>query len=235
MNATNDNAPTNDDSLFDLLVDGELSEQPRRDLLAGLDDIPGGWRRCATAFLEAQCWREELRCLARRATPGAAGSRTPGRFGPNMRLGTLLAMAASFLIALGLGLMLHDTWFPGGPASPGAFTVATGGPEQAAPAAHEPHGGRRPGAPPSSLQMVIIPGPEGPIRFLAIEREQIDEQWLRGSPMAISGEMLEALKRAGREVRQSRRLFPIPMDDGRRLVVPVDELEIRYVGNRAYQ
>ena len=50
-----------DDSRFDRLVDGELSEEERRELLAGLDAEPGGWRRCALAFLESQCWKAGAR------------------------------------------------------------------------------------------------------------------------------------------------------------------------------
>ena len=49
-----------DDTRFDRLVDEELSEEERRELLGQLDDEPGGWRRCAIAFLEAQCWRQAL-------------------------------------------------------------------------------------------------------------------------------------------------------------------------------
>ena len=43
-----------DDSMFDRLVDGELSPGERRQLLASLDNQPDGWRRCALSFLEAQ-------------------------------------------------------------------------------------------------------------------------------------------------------------------------------------
>lgn len=35
-----------DDSRCDRLVDGELSEEERRELLASLDKEPGGWRHC---------------------------------------------------------------------------------------------------------------------------------------------------------------------------------------------
>ncbi len=54
--------------LLDLLVDGELSESERRELLLRLDHIPDGWRQCAIAFLESQCWQE---CL------GGASKDTP--------------------------------------------------------------------------------------------------------------------------------------------------------------
>jgi hypothetical protein len=42
-------------------------------------------------------------------------------------------------------------------------------------------------------------------------------------------------RRMGCEVEPSRSLLPAPIDDGRRLVVPVDEWNIRYVGNRSFQ
>jgi len=51
---------TDDDLRFDRLVDGEMSDTERRHFLASLDDEPGGWRRCAMAFLEDQAWRESM-------------------------------------------------------------------------------------------------------------------------------------------------------------------------------
>ena len=48
------------DRRLDLLVDGELDENDRRELLRGLDREPDGWRRCAMAFLEAQTWKQAL-------------------------------------------------------------------------------------------------------------------------------------------------------------------------------
>ncbi len=56
-----------DDTRFDLLADDELNEDERRELLATLDDQPEGWRRCALAFLESQCWKKNVRRNARRA------------------------------------------------------------------------------------------------------------------------------------------------------------------------
>src|SRR5260370_29148905 len=42
------------------VVDGELPEGERRELLVRLEKVPDGWRRCALAFLEAQIWRQAL-------------------------------------------------------------------------------------------------------------------------------------------------------------------------------
>lgn len=49
-----------DEFLIELLVDGELEEPARRELLVRLDRIEGGWRFCAIMFLEMQCCRETI-------------------------------------------------------------------------------------------------------------------------------------------------------------------------------
>src|SRR5262245_34529426 len=62
-------APPIDQRLLDRLVDGELDVAGRRELLKALDDQPGGWRRCALAFLEAQAWRSDLRGAVHQSLP----------------------------------------------------------------------------------------------------------------------------------------------------------------------
>ena len=66
--------PTNPQSQLDRLVDGELTEADRRELLLQLEHEPEGWRRCALAFLEAQCWEQELTLVAR--APERSGAET---------------------------------------------------------------------------------------------------------------------------------------------------------------
>ena len=56
-----------DPRIFDRLVDGELSEAERRELLQMLDRRPDGWRRCALAFLEQQTWGQALAEQVRQA------------------------------------------------------------------------------------------------------------------------------------------------------------------------
>jgi hypothetical protein len=46
--------------LLDRLVDDELDIEARRRLLTELDRQPGGWRRCALSFLEAQAWQRHV-------------------------------------------------------------------------------------------------------------------------------------------------------------------------------
>ncbi len=121
-----------DDARFDRLVDDELSEEERRQLLGRLDDEPGGWRRCALAFLEAQCWRQALGGLPNvrdslsavfqsaakdadetSALQGETPSlpfETPRRAAWLGRLKVLSAMAASFLAAMWLGTVAQRAW-----------------------------------------------------------------------------------------------------------------------------
>lgn len=52
------------ETLVELLVDDELDAVERRALLERLDQTDGGWKYCATAFLEAQTFRKAFRFLA---------------------------------------------------------------------------------------------------------------------------------------------------------------------------
>lgn len=240
---------------IDLLVDGELDETSRRQLLAGLDDQPGGWRQCALAFLENQSWRQACSSLAtkkdaahtltspsRQQNETIQIKRTPGAVA--RAAGVLLAMAASFLIALGLGSMIWN-------ADQQGHLGIGGGPQQAnvLSAAHD----ATPADPNDRVLVrdarVFLPGqyqtvtisdkqPDGTMRSIqlpAVVQNNIDETRLRETPSAIPPELVQAFQKAGHNVHQSRRLVPFRMKDGRRLVVPVDQLDVRYVGSEMYQ
>ncbi len=66
--------PPGDELRFDLLVDGELNDVERHQLLASLDQEPGAWRRCALAFLEAQAWQQSMRGMQRAESNGSLGA-----------------------------------------------------------------------------------------------------------------------------------------------------------------
>ncbi len=227
-----------DDRMFDLLVDGELSEDQRRELLTQLDDTPDGWRRCAMSFLEAQTWRQDLGALATDATgespePRSVAPRRPGR------VWTALAMAASFLLALWLGMLLKDALRSGGPL-PTQIAEVPLEPTEPAPAPSVQSDSRpdSPTAPWQTVTLAVDDGPDGERRTIelpAVERNNLADAGLESLPAAIPPEILKALRSTGHQVRQSRQLLPVPLQDGRRLVVPVDQFDVNYVGNRAYQ
>jgi hypothetical protein len=72
------------------------------------------------------------------------------------------------------------------------------------------------------------------MRLPAVERKSVDAAWLRDVPPAMSPEVLQALERTGHQVQQQRELVPVQMQDGRRLMVPVDQVDVHYKGNGAY-
>ncbi|MGO8750827.1 MAG: hypothetical protein ACLQNE_33165 [Thermoguttaceae bacterium] len=257
MNRSEDQRLNIGPELLDLLVDGELADCERRTLLEQLERAPEGWRRCALAFLESQCWRDEFRTVAHQQPVEPASletSRRPSRWRVAGR--TLLAMAASFLLALGLGPVLRGlpwrTPLPG----PSVADVAAVGPEVLTTstsvalkpplvpggrtsAAASPTGPSAPGQSPWETITVAVPDGSGQgrqwIRIPVTQQDRLDSSWLAPAPDTLPAEVREMLQRAGCQVRHFRQLLPGSMEDGRRVVVPVDQVEVRYVGNHGYQ
>ncbi len=250
MNRMGDNTSNVTDEQLDRLVDGELSEPQRRELLSGLDKEPEGWRRCALAFLAAQSWRDAMGAMlreppetARSATP----SSSPRRPAWLRRHETLLATAASFAVALVVGSVVRPMFFPPGGPAPSLTQLAADVPSQSpvatqptvSPWSGQPAGpGAAPATPWRMVTVSLPDGPQGtrePIELPAVEQDRWNGDWLGNLPQALPPAMVQALQQSGRQVQQSRQLVPIPMEDGRRLVVPVDQIDIHYVGNRGYQ
>lgn len=237
-----------DPALLDRLVDGELSEADRQQLLKHLERTAGAWRQCALAFLEAQCIRESLsawKADAAEAVPAGIARPLPP---PVRRLGRwefVAALAASALVAGVLG------WFAGAGRWPStslapiplAGTPAAIGPPTA------PWEARPGGAPQVAEQpaetwgdgwqtvAVRVTDPFGlesrEIPLPVFPTQRIDPSWLHPAP--LPPEMCECLRRQGYEIRQHRALVPTRCGDGRCVVMPVDQVEIHYVGNGRFQ
>jgi hypothetical protein len=92
-----------DNGIFDRLVDGSLAESERRALLLRLEAEPGGWRRCALAFLEAQSWREAFAPLAAAPAPQSHVRVAASVSNPSRTALRWVAVAASLLAAFVLG------------------------------------------------------------------------------------------------------------------------------------
>ena len=228
MNGSDYPLPTVSRELLDLLVDGELPEPDRRDLLLRLDRMPGAWRACALAFLEAQCLKQACGAIAAQRT-AARSSEAMAR--PRSRISrwltgamTALAMAATFMVALGLGWMLR----PGNGGNRGVTALSAGDRPWATQETPQPWGTVR----------VSFPGVAGqPARAISVpvtESDRMDESWFRPAADTLPADFNAALQRMGYQVRQERQLLPVPMQDGSRLVLPVDQVELRPVNRPAY-
>jgi hypothetical protein len=76
---------------------------------------------------------------------------------------------------------------------------------------------------PESLELPVARGPE------------VNEQWVRDQPLAFPSTFVRDLQRRGHQVRHERQYFPFDLGDGRRVLVPVDDLDVRYVQERQFQ
>jgi hypothetical protein len=236
---------TDKQALLDLLVDGEIDEAQRRDLLAWCEREPDGWRRCALAFLEAQSWSKVLGDLSDERVsqrgelvPAAPPSVSrPQSFWNRRNWGTMLAMAASVVLAFTLGLQLRDAERAGEMSAPQpslrvvdsqARTTPTatllGQPEQGPASARLVGGGQTP----DEIQVPVVAGDQ-------FGSGLVDGGWLLSQPSALPDDVRRTLERMGHRVEQQRRLVPYRLGDGSRLVVPVDQVEVRPVGDESSQ
>lgn len=264
--------------LLDLLVDGELTDAARGELLRWCEEDPQGWRRCALAFLEGQSWSEGAKNFAARPNPGAGGT-SPSWHGaevprhdedaaggakltPASKLAPAIeaqsrvsggarrwrsilgpaAMAASFLLTFGLGLLARSGWPRGGSTEPTAGSATMVVKQDPAESPNldpwrEPSR-RGPSRGPLGQVRLVVGGPNGSadeIELPVVEGEALDPEFFRNRPAAVPLEVERALERMGHRVQQRRDLVPLRLEDGRRLIVPVDQVEVHRVGNHDYQ
>lgn len=223
--------PASPEQQLDLLVDGEMSEADRRALLLQLEHEPDGWRRCALAFLEAQCWKTELGQIAPRAVrvlsppeaarPEPSSSPSTKRWRQNWRqyAATVLTISASFLLALVVGMGLSGN-LPHTPGSSDLLPTVADFPKSQS----------------NGLEMVTLSvgnssdGHDQTVCVPAQRREALDQDLWQQIPDAIPPEMQQAFQQSGYRAVQQREIVPVPMKDGRCLVVPVDRVQVHYVG-----
>ncbi len=240
---------------LDLLVDGELGNAARRQLLAMLEARPDGWRRCALAFLEAQSWGSELRSFASPLKSAAIdcaivkqASKMPVgpvvEFHPRSRwkipnMSVPWAMAATFLLAFGLAWMIrapesrHVT-ASGDAQAPVVANLVNAGPQEPRPRSGQSGGRRfRPDGyrSPGNGMTAITACARSTFRSKA--RAPMTRGSRIGNPL-FRASCGKALERMGHRVNERRQFLPVQLDDGRQMVVPVDQVEFTPVSN-SYQ
>ena len=60
----------------------------------------------------------------------------------------------------------------------------------------------------------------------------IDSEWIKNQPPPISEHEQVVFQRHGYQVDQRRRLISATLSDGRRVTVPIDQVQIHYTGNQ---
>jgi hypothetical protein len=96
------------DRFLDLLVDGELDQSDRADLLSAMDGNPGAWRDCALRFVEAAVLRETFVRREQQPVREETGSSRDRGKRPEGRALRSLCVAAAIVGAALAGFLARD-------------------------------------------------------------------------------------------------------------------------------
>lgn len=221
----------------DRLVDDELSDAERRDLLLVADRDPDGWRRIALAFVESQTLRRELTAWAKPLPVApSCGIHRPAA-GARRDWLRITALVACSVFAFGLGRwtssaderIARDSQPPA--SKPRTFVDEPNNQNLIANAASDSQRHE-------TLRVVFdddFGGPPQAVDVPVLDESQGDPTEFLNGPPAISPELQRALLRAGRRVHEQRQLWEVQLSDGRRGVVPVSNVLVENAGLDVFQ
>ncbi len=212
---------------LDRLVDGELAEDERRRLLRRLEEEPAGWRRCALAFLENQTWGEVFQQPASRDVEpehlprNRAAGQSP--FGAKHGWLNGFALAASLLLAFFLG---RQEWtFTSDPnGAPAENQIA----ESPVTPPSLPNPGNSPDPAQARTVTVSLGGGQPALEVPLAESPGTMRPWLSGQTPLVSNEFLDAWQQHGHEVRRQRSIVPAQSTDGQRVLIPLEQVDLRW-------
>jgi hypothetical protein len=215
-----------DDRIIDRLVDDELSPTERRAVIDQLEADPASWRKVGLAFLEAQAWKRgaDALLIAPRSRPENATDSVPIK-APALSRGRL--WAAIFIpIAFVLGYVTPrsgDRLTPfkdvtteqnqtqGKPSSEPSVPAIVGGADLAANLDGRP-----------VVRVPLVPS------------QSLDPDWGKAPAELVPEYVRLQWERRGYAVEEHRSLLPVPLADGRKAVVPVENVRVKYVGQTIY-
>jgi anti-sigma factor RsiW len=232
---------TNDDILLDRLVDGELSDVERRELLVSLDDRPESWRKCALAFLEAQTWQRELSRLANEPATAPTAALADGDSQiASRRAVQFLTLAAGVFVAFTLGLAFGNLPHPHQSAAPSPYNPPLAASQRAPSGVPSTQSGRvvpmQPGVSGDALTLWARDeaGQMRPLRVPLVDASALDRSLGTAFPSRWTPELQKQLEQRGYQVESKRRYAPLVVDGGRPIVVPVEDTKIVPVSDRVY-
>jgi hypothetical protein len=223
------------DILFDRLVDGELSATERRALLESLDSRPHGWRQCALAFLESQSWQQELRQTVAKPTTTAFAAKSTAPKSPakrtTMRAATLwLAVAAALLVAFKLGSLERGSAIPIAVDPVKTNESLVNAPPNAGAAAPN-------AAKPGDALNLWVRDDAGQLRRVRVplvDAGALDPNLGVQFQTGVPDDIRNRLQDHGYTVQSKHRYAPLWLDNGRQMIVPVEDTKIVPVSNRVY-
>jgi hypothetical protein len=240
------------DAFLDRIVDGELSPAELRAALEQLENEPDGWKRCALAFLEAQYWRESFRMADEHGPLSKERLGPRGEWRPS-RPGRLWSTGRRFALAAGIAALAFVLGWHARPDRAAKVPVADAPPtleivnrpeplmtsttvDRPAPDSESvgptPDGLRSsdPIPPIITVGQLRIGPTDSPAVVPILAGAGIDEQWVRNQPPPITEHQQAMLEQQGYRIDRRRRLITARLADGRRVAVPVDQVQVLYTG-----
>lgn len=229
------NQPITDQEL-DRLADGELAPAEVRDLLAALESAPGGWRRCALAFVQSQALRRGLTQYCAPAPVTRDAATPPARVAsrPTSRLGWL-ATAASLVVAFGAGMAASLSVRPAGHDAQRVAADLTQPSITAPDPVTAPIDALVQGPPQRAVQAdadVVTfwtqdaNGQRHTLPARLVDAEEINERLGVRFRSAVSPQVRTRLEQQGYRFESRKRYAPLGIDDGRTLIVPVEDMRL---------
>lgn len=235
-------AQRDDDTRFDQLVDGALSVDQYKSLLASLEDEPGGWRRCAMAFLEAQAWKKEFTAIRRVEEDGAPRANTqeaavvrPAKKASLLAGSPLLAAAACVVLAFGLGSATQSRFSFSEPFPTRLSGQAPLGAAQAPPIFPDEEDGEyaTQNLEIAAMKFVIDGAGNEEVEVPVIAGDAGTESLVETEP-AIPDSVLRSLRMKGHDISRQQQFIPVATGDGRHVIFPVEQYHITPVSSRSY-
>jgi hypothetical protein len=204
---------------LDRLACGELDEQTRKSLFTWLDAEPLRWRGCALALLEMQTWNESLENIDKNPAcvpePAFRAIHERNRESKILRWRPLSSLAAALLVAFTLGTLSGGWWKSNGE------VVANKRPQESEPAGPlmatvslRPELGS---AMPATLQIPVM---------------SVKDSGAHSPSRSISEYDRQKWERRGYQLTKERRFLPAQLPDGKKVVVPVEQVKANYVGSK---
>jgi hypothetical protein len=236
------------DAFFDRIVEGDLSPAELRAALDQLERDPDGWKRCTLAFLEAQCWRESFKAIDPQTSANGCGLRSSrptadtqsSKHRSGLRRLAIAAGIAAMAFSLGWRARSERTASSHPAASP---ALANAGPPAtsdlgttvAPPASVADRRPEKPAPPERHLpgdatrRVRVVPA-DTATAVPIVARPRLDGQWVKNQPPPITEHQLALLEQRGYQVDRRRRVITATLADGRRVTVPIEQIQLRYTG-----
>ena len=229
---------------LDRLVEGELNQTQRRELISRIENGPDGWRQCALSFLQAQSWRKSFRSFVAIASDDSAAVSHQPTMARLSVYHLAAVLVATIVISLGIGVGIAKNWMAND------RSVVNHKPDTAAITNNEPENLSTVQTGESQVLQSENVAVGDVVRFLGYVNYGIDDEnardvpiisgpgfddhWLASRPAPLSEYELSQLEARGWQVHQQRRLMKIQYTDGRLLTVPIDSVSYEFVPPRVY-